>query len=188
LAAEFLQELFSHSVLRQHAILEQANFRDAGGNVMRNLVLPAATLLIMATAAFSQQSAGSPSASEVSQSDEQQIRQLEAEMLKGEMNSDPAVFEKILAGDCLMLPAGPDFTKARLVEGIRKSQGQAPAYVAQVEDMHVYTLGDTAVAMYEKEYAPRTNPGQLDRQAVTDVFGRSAGTWKLKISRASPLR
>jgi hypothetical protein len=155
---------------------------------MRNLVLVAATFLTMATAAFSQKSAALASASEVLQNDEQQIRQLEAEMLKGEMNSDPVVFEKILADDCLNLPAGPDLTKAKLVEGVRKSQGQAPAYIAQVEDMHVYTLGGTAVAMYEKEYAPRANPGQLDRQAVTDVFVRRAGTWKLKISRASPLR
>jgi uncharacterized protein DUF4440 len=155
---------------------------------MPNLVLLAATFVVMATAAFSPESAVSPSTSEVSKKEEQQIRQLEAEMLKGEMNSDPVIFEKILADDCLNLPAGPDLTKAKLVEGIRKSRGQAPPYIAQVEDMHVFTLGDTAVAMYEKEYAPRANRGQLDRQAVTDVFVRSAGTWKLKISRASPLR
>ncbi len=155
---------------------------------MRNLVLVAATFLIMAAAAFSQKSAVSASASEVSQKDEEEIRQLEAELLKGEMNSDPAVFEKILADDCLQLPAGPDFTKAKLVEGVRKAQGQAPAYFAQVEYMHVYILGDTAVVFYQKDYAQRANPGQLDRQALTDVFLRSAGTWKLKISRASPLR
>jgi len=155
---------------------------------MRNFVLVAATFLFMATATFSQTSAVSASTSEVSQKDEQQIRQLEAEMLKGEMSSDPVVFEKILADDCLHLPAGPDFTKAKLVEGVRKAQGQAPPYTAQVNEMHVYMLGDTAVAMYEKEYAARDNPGQLDREAITDVFVKSAGTWKLKISRASPLR
>jgi hypothetical protein len=54
---------------------------------MRNLVLLAATFLIMATAAFSQKSAVSATASEVSQKDEQQIRQLEAEMLKGKKDS-----------------------------------------------------------------------------------------------------
>jgi hypothetical protein len=155
---------------------------------MRNLVLQAATFLIMATAAFSQQSAVSATASEVSQKDEQQIRQFETELLKGEMNSDPVVFEKILADDCLNLPAGPGLTKAKLVEGVRKSQGQAPPYIASEEDMHVYMLGDTAIAMYVKEYAVRANPNQVDRQDLTDVFVRSAGTWKLKISRASPLR
>ena len=152
---------------------------------MRNLVLLAATFLIMATAAFSQKSAVSATASEVSQNDEQQIRQLEAEMLKGEMNSDPVVFEKILADDCLNLPAGPDLTKAKLVEGVHKSQGQAPPYTASEEDMHVYILGDIATAVYVKEYAVRTNPNQVDRQDLTDVFVRSAGTWKLKISRST---
>ena len=155
---------------------------------MRNFVLQAATFVIVATAAFSQKSAVSASTSEVSQKDEQQIRQLEAEMLKGEMNSDPVVFEKILADDCLNLPAGPDLTKAKLVEGVRKSQGQAPPYIAQEENMHVYMLGDIAIAIYGKEYAARANPGQVDRQDLTDVFVRNAGTWKLKISRGTPLR
>jgi hypothetical protein len=155
---------------------------------MRSFVLLAVTFLIAATAAFSQKAAVSASTSEVSQRDEQQVRLLEAEMLKGEMNSDPAVFEKTLADDCLILPAGPDFTKAKLVEGVHKSQGQAPPYIASEEDMHVYMVGDTAVAMYVKEYVVRANPNQVDRQDLTDVFVRSAGTWKLKISRASPLR
>jgi Domain of unknown function (DUF4440) len=155
---------------------------------MRSFVFKVSTFLIVAAAAFSQKPGIPASTSEVSQKDEQQIRQLEAEILKGEMNSDPVVFEKILADDCLNLPAGPDLTKAKLVEGVYKSQGQAPPYIAREEDMHVYLLGDTAIAMYVKEYAVRANPNQVDRQDLTDVFVRSAGTWKLKISRSSPLR
>lgn len=89
---------------------------------MRKFVLLAATFLIMATAAFSQKSAVSAIASEVSQKDEQQIRQLEAEMLKGEMNSDPVVVEIIYADDCVLLPGRPGLTKATLVEGISESQ------------------------------------------------------------------
>ncbi|MGC2447456.1 MAG: nuclear transport factor 2 family protein [Candidatus Sulfotelmatobacter sp.] len=154
---------------------------------MRNLPLLAATFLIMATAAYSQKSAVSASA-EMSQKDEQQIRQLEEEMLKGEMNSDPVVFEKILTDDCVNLPAGPELTKAKLVEGIRKSQGQSPPYTARETDMHVYVLGDTGIAIYVKEYIARENPHQVDDQDVTDVFVRSAGTWKLKISRATHRR
>ena len=153
---------------------------------MRNFVIQAATFLIVATAAFSQKPGVPASTSEVSKKDEQQIRQLEAEMLNAEMNSDPVVFEKILADDCVMLPAGPDLIKAKLVGGVYKSQGQAPPYIASEEDMHVYMLGDTAIAMYVKEYAVRANPNQVDRQDLTDVFVRSAGTWKLKISRSSP--
>jgi hypothetical protein len=155
---------------------------------MRSFVFQVAAFLIVATAAFPQKPATAVFTNEGSQNDEQQIRQLETEMLKGEMNSDPVLFEKILADDCLMLPAGPDLTKAKLVDGVRKSQGQAPPYVASAEDMHIYMLGDTAIAMYVKEYAVRANPDQVDRQDLTDVFVRSAGTWKLKISRSSPLR
>jgi len=153
---------------------------------MRKVAFMVVTFLIVATAAFSQKPDVPASTSDVSQKDEQQILQVEAEMLKGEMNSDPVVFEKILADDCLNLPAGPGLTKIKLVEGIRKSQGQAPPYIASEEDMHVYMLGDTAVATYVKEYAVRANPDQVDRQDLTDVFVRSAGTWKLKISRSSP--
>src|SRR6185437_16736815 len=101
--------------------------------------------------------------------------------------SDAAVFERVLADDCLHLPAGSNFTKTKLVEGVREARGQAPPYTAQVELMHVYILGETAIAMYQKEYAPRANPGQLDWEDITDVFVRSAGSWKLKISRASQL-
>lgn len=155
---------------------------------MRNLALLAATLLSITTAIFSQKSAVPVSAIEVSQKDEQQIRQLEQEMLKAEMKSDPVVFEKTLTDDCLHLPAGPDFTKAKLVEGIRKSQGQAPPYTARETDMHVYMLGDTGIAIYVKEYMARENPNHVDDEDVTDVFVRSDGTWKLRISRATHRR
>ena len=155
---------------------------------MRSFVLYAATLMIMAGAGFSQQSVASASTSEVSEKDEQQIRQLEADMLKGEMTSDPAVFERIFADDCLNLPAGPDLTKTKIVEGIRKSQGHIPPYSARETDMQVYILGDTAIATYVKEYSVRANPNQIDDQDLTDIFVRSAGARKLKISRATHRR
>lgn len=153
---------------------------------MRSFAFTVGTFLIAAIAAFSQKPGVLTSTGEVSQKGEQQILQLEAEMLKGEMDSDPAVFDRILADDCVILPAGPAFTKARLVEGIRKSQGQAPPYVASQEDMHVYMVGDTAIAMYVKKYMVRANPDRVDRQDLTEVFLRSDGAWKLKISRSSP--
>ncbi len=153
---------------------------------MRDFVLQAATFLIVATAAFLQKPGVPASTSEASQKDEQQIRQLEAEMLKGEMNSDPAVVERIYADDCVLLPGRQGWIKARLVEAISKSQGQAPPYIASQEDMHVYMLGDTAIVMYVKKYVVRANPDQVDRQDQTEVFLRSDGTWKLKISRSSP--
>lgn len=157
---------------------------------MQSFVFTVVSFLMVATAAFSQKAIVPPSSNDLSQKDEHQIRQLESEILKGEMNSDPAVFEKILTDDCVILNGGLGRgpTKAKLVEGVHKSQGQAPPYIANEEGMQVYMLGDTAIAMYVKEYAVRANPSQVDREDVSDVFVRSVGTWKLKISRSSPLR
>jgi hypothetical protein len=152
---------------------------------MRSFVVQAAIFLIVATAAFSQKPGVAASTSQVSQKGEPQILQIEAEMLMGEMTSDPAVVEKIYADDCINA-SNPDWSKAKLVKGIKEYQGQAPPYIASVEDMHVYMLGDTAIATYVKKYVVRDNPDQVDRQDITDVFVRSGGTWKLKLSRSGP--
>ncbi len=82
----------------------------------------------------------------------------------------------------------PGPTKAKLVDGVRNAHGQAPAYTAREENMRMYMLGDTAIAMYVKEYEARTDPSNVDPEDVSDVFVRSGSTWKLKISRASQLR
>ena len=46
--------------------------------------------------------------------------------------------------------------------------------------------GDTAIAMHGKKYAVSAPPDQVGRHHQIDVFDRSAGTWKLKVSRSSP--
>ena len=153
---------------------------------MRSFVFRLATFLIAAAPVFPQSPAAPVSTNEGSQKDEQQIRQIEAEMLKGEMNSDPAVIEKLVADDCVFWPAGPTWTKAKLLDGIRKSQGLPPPYIATDEDMHIYVLGETAIAIYVKRYAVRENPDHIDLQDLTNVFVRTSGNWKLKISRSSP--
>jgi hypothetical protein len=107
---------------------------------MRCWLFQAATLIV-AIAAFSQKPGVPASTREASQKEEQQIRQIEAEMLKGEMNSDTAVVKELYVDDCILLPGGPSWTKARLVEAIHDSHGQAPPYIASEEDMHVYLLG-----------------------------------------------
>jgi hypothetical protein len=54
--------------------------------------------------------------------------------------------------------------------------------------MHVYVLGDAEIAMYVKDCAVGASLNQVDREELTDVFARSAGTGKMKISKSSPLR
>jgi len=52
--------------------------------------------------------------------------------------------------------------------------------------MHIYMLGDTAVAMYVKKYVVKENPSIFDIQDQTDVFVKGGNAWKLRISRSSP--
>jgi hypothetical protein len=151
---------------------------------MRRYVFLAAIFLIVAMAAFSQKPGSQAPISEVLQKDEEQIRQLEAEMLKGEMSSDATVVEKIYADDWAGYASSR--TKTGLVNAVHDYKGQAPPYIASQEDMHVYMLGDTAIAMYVKKYVVREDQSRVDRWDQTDVFVKGAGTWKLKISRASP--
>jgi hypothetical protein len=141
--------------------------------------------LIVATGVFSQNPRVAASTSEISQNGDQQILQIEAEMLRSEMNSDPATVEKIYADDCIN-PTRPDWTKAELLKFVQEYQGQAPPYIASEENMRVYMLGDTAIAMFVKKYVVRDNPDQVDRQDITDVFVRSGGTWKLKLGWSRP--
>ena len=106
---------------------------------MRSFVVAIVSFSMVAPAAFFAEGVGPRPSDDVSQKDQQQIQQLEAELLKGEMNSDPAVFEKILADDCLHLPAGPDFTKTKLVEGVRKARAGSSLYRASGTHARLHT-------------------------------------------------
>jgi uncharacterized protein (TIGR02246 family) len=120
--------------------------------------------------------------------DEQAIRQLEADLLKGEMSGDAEVVANIFADDWVnIIPSGAfGPTKARLLEGAKEHPNQAPPYTATQQDMRVYIFGDTAIAIYVKEYAAKRGKNTA-HQDVTDVFTRSNSndTWKLRLTRTS---
>ncbi len=118
--------------------------------------------------------------------EEKTIQKLEADLLKAEMTSDPAVIDRILADDWVNLtPAGEGTNKAGVLEHYRGRAGQAPAYVAETEAMKVVLLGDTAIAAYVKAYKT-TETNNVVQQDATDVFQKQQGGWKLKFSRTSP--
>jgi hypothetical protein len=50
--------------------------------------------------------------------------------------------------------------------------------------MHIYVLGDTAVAAYMKTYTAKET-GNVAHEDTTHILTREHGTWKLRISRAS---
>lgn len=119
------------------------------------------------------------------QTDSELIQKIEDDWLKSENTTDIAVLERVLADDYVNLtPSGPGPKKQELIRQLQTSAGQAPPYSAATSDMHIYILGDTAVAAYTKTYTAKEN-GNVAHEDDTHIFTKEHGTWKLRISRAS---
>jgi ketosteroid isomerase-like protein len=153
---------------------------------MRYAVALAVFLCLCTRPALSQ--AASPDAQKSTngaQSDVDAIRRIEADLVNGEGTTDIAVFERTLANDYVNLgPRGPGPGKDKIIEGMRPHAGQAPPYSVEMHDLHVYVLGDTAVAASVRTYTAKEN-GNTAHEDSTHIFVRDNGSWKLKVSRAS---
>ena len=154
-------------------------------------------ILLSPVAAFAQgQPNPQPSATATrQQSDIQAIEQIEADFVSAEKETDPAIIDRVLANDYVNLtPHGIGPGKAELLKNFRTHVGQAPPYSVEnrdmrpstnaTKDMHIYILGDTAVAAYVKIYTAKEN-GNVAHEDTTHIFTRTNGVWKLRISRAS---
>jgi|HubBroStandDraft_5_1064220.scaffolds.fasta_scaffold757663_1 ketosteroid isomerase-like protein len=119
------------------------------------------------------------------QGDTSAIEAIEADLLKSEASTNIAFMERTLADDYVnLLPSAPGPGKKEIIEGMKPHAGQAPPYSVEMHDLHVYLLGDTAVAVFVKTYTGKEN-GNMANEDLTHVFARDHGIWKLKISRAS---
>ena len=119
------------------------------------------------------------------QSDTQAIEQIEADFLGSEKDTDPAVIDRVLADDYVNLtPQGTGPDKAAILKHFRTNASQSPPYSVKTKDMHIYILGDTAVAAYVKVYTAKEN-GNVAYEDATHIFTRTNGVWKLRISRTS---
>ena len=102
------------------------------------------------------------------------------------MTTDPAVFDRIVADDWVNLnPTRIGPNQATILERYRERAGHAPPYVAKEEDLQIYLLGETAVAAYIKVYTANENHNVASHD-TTDIFIKTSGIWKLRISRTSP--
>ena len=113
------------------------------------------------------------------------IQQIEDSLIEGKtMNAD--VLGRVLADDYVNLTArgmGPG--KSDIVASVRHDAGQTLPYTAEVENLHIFILGDTAVAAFTKVYTAKEN-GNIAREDTTHIFRKDQGNWKLKISRETP--
>jgi ketosteroid isomerase-like protein len=126
------------------------------------------------------------------QSETQSVLQVETALFRAKMTTDPVVIGNFVADDWVNIaPTGWDrgWGKAPLMEHLRQHSGERPPYSGRQQDLEVFVFGDTAVATYvEVDTAePDKNlPRKTQQLDGTDVFVKSDGVWKLRLSRASP--
>jgi hypothetical protein len=142
-------------------------------------------LLCLTSFAIGQNQAKVSPQSSATEGDQRTIQQIEDDLLKGEDTAAMAVFDRVLADDYVNLtPGGTGPGKAEILKHLQPRAGQAPPYSLATTDMHIYILGDTAVAAYVKAYVAKEG-GNVIREDTTHIFMKDHGTWKLRISRAS---
>ena len=127
------------------------------------------------------------SASETQHSDTETLIQIEKDLFKVKLTKDPEAVEtvgKVLADDWVNLEPyrrGPG--KPEMMEFLHQNSGQLPSSSVRQQDLQVFLFGNTAVATYFEGDTAKPDPHPVD---VTDVFVKDGGTWKLRMSRASP--
>lgn len=153
---------------------------------MRYILAYLFLLCCWATPAFTQNLFSTPPSAAIAQpTDSEMIQQIEDDMLKGENTTDIVVLERVLADDYVNLtPRGLGPTKAEIISHLQPRAGQVPPYSLETKDMHIYVLGDAAVAAYTKTYRAKEN-GNVVREDTTHICKKEHGAWKLKISRAT---
>jgi hypothetical protein len=134
--------------------------------------------LLMMPVRFLGQTAGSES----SKDESKLIQQIEDSLVEGKTLTADAM-ERVLADDYVnLVPRGMGPGKAEIVQNLRQHGNQSLPYTAEIEGMHIYLLGDTAVAAFTKVYTAKEN-GNVAREDTTHIFRKEGGAWKLKISR-----
>lgn len=156
----------------------------------RSVILFAILLVASLTVGFSprqQESASKPATAATSEADEKAILQIEEELLESEKSTDPEAVSKLFADDWVnLIPNGNlGTTKSKLLESLQEHIGEAPPYTTSQQQMRIYVFGDTATAIYVKEYVKKSDKTTA-HQDVTDIFTRSGETWKLRLTRTSP--
>jgi ketosteroid isomerase-like protein len=129
--------------------------------------------------------AGSPPATETQ--DEQELRQIEAAIAKGEQQNDVSMM-RLFASD--FVSSGKKvMSKQQLEEAVRSnfvSHGNGPSPVTiEKKNMAVYLFGDTAVVTYIMEYRQTRDTTKFVDEDDTDVFKRGTKGWLLQFGKSS---
>lgn len=132
------------------------------------------------------------SGTETQRSDTESLIQIEKDLFKAHWTSDPEVVEmvdKVFADDWVNLepdrrgPGKPEMMD--LLHRLYRDKNAFPKPYPDMQqrDLQVFLFGNTAVATYLYEDTAKPDQHPAD---VTDVFVKDSGTWKLRLTRASP--
>ena len=125
------------------------------------------------------------------QSDTELLVQIEKDLFRAKMTSNPDVIEKFLSDDWVNIsPTGREGSKAGIMQHLRQHPGELPPFTGQQQDLQVYVFGNTGVATYVEVFTANPDQhlpwGSKLQTDGTDVFVKDSGTWKLRLSRGSP--
>ena len=123
-------------------------------------------------------------------SDAELLAQIEKDLFRAKMTSNPDVIEKFLSDDWVNIsPTGREGSKAEIVQHLRQHPGEPPPFTGQQQDLQVYVFGNAGVATYVEELTAKPDqhlPWSKLKTDGTDVFVKDDGAWKLRLSRGSP--
>jgi hypothetical protein len=121
--------------------------------------------------------------------DEQELRQIEATIAKGEQQNDVSMM-RLFASD-FVSSGRKVMSKQQLEDAVRSnfvSHGNGPSPVTiEKKNMAVYLFGDTAVVTYIKEYWQTRDTTKFVDEDDTDVFKRGTKGWLLQFGKSSPV-
>jgi ketosteroid isomerase-like protein len=119
---------------------------------------------------------------------EQTLMKMERDALAALLKKDTAAFGGIFADDAVLItPDGTPQTKSQLLADVKS--GDLVIESSEMSDTKVRAFGDAAVVTYitndKGKYKGQDITG---RYRWTDVFVRSAGTWKIVAGQGTPIQ
>lgn len=124
--------------------------------------------------------------SDSSAQDLDSLRRKEADYLRAEMESNPALAGSVLAEDYVGIRAdGTSTTKAEVLRNLSAHQGSPEPYTIGAADMREYLFGDTACVTYTKIYT-LNGRAQSYKENLMHIFTKRKGVWRLQVSSPIP--
>lgn len=121
-------------------------------------------------------------------SDQAEILQIEKQTAMGEQQNDVSMM-RFFSDDFVIAGGVKVLTKKQFEENIKNNfathENGINPYTIEKKNMQVYVFGDTAVAIYLKEYKQTGDESHAFTEDDTDILTRSPNGWLIRMARLS---